>query len=103
LSAFRVAEATHPALAFSRRLMAIFGTVVDPSTGFDENVSDVCQFGNFCLRRRVAAQPVGDDLARHFGTRRQHALEKPLGRRLVAPLLQKNIEFGAVLIDCAPQ
>jgi len=41
LRAFRVAEARHrPAPAFTRRLMAIFGTVVHPCTGFDENMFD---------------------------------------------------------------
>jgi len=41
LRAIRIAEASHPALAFTRRLMAIFGAVVQPCTGFDENVFDV--------------------------------------------------------------
>jgi hypothetical protein len=55
------------------------------------------------VRRRVAPQLVGGDLVRHFGTRRQHAFERPLGRRLVATRLQQHIEFIAVLIDCSPQ
>ena len=60
LRAIRIAEATHPTLAVTRRLMAIFGTVVHPCTGFDEDVFDVCQFGDFGLRGRITAQLIGD-------------------------------------------
>jgi hypothetical protein len=49
-----------------------------------------------------SAQLVGHNLARHFGTGGEHALEKSLGRSLVATLLQQDI-FGTVLINCAPQ
>jgi len=36
-------------------------------------------------------------------TRGKHALEKPLRCCLVATLLQQDIEFGTVLINCLPQ
>ena len=79
LGAFRIAKTTHAALALSRRLMAVFSTLVDPGTGFDEDVLDVCQFGDLSFCRRIATQLVGHDLAWHFGTRGKHAFEKALG------------------------
>jgi hypothetical protein len=65
------------------------------------NQLDNAQFGDLGLRRRIATELVGHDLARRFGTRGQQALEKPLGGSLVATLLQQDIELGAVLIDCS--
>jgi hypothetical protein len=103
LGALRHLEAAHAALAFTRGLMAVFRTVVEPGTGFDEDVLDVCQFGDLSLCRRIATQLVGHDLAWHIGRRGKHALEKALGCSLIATLLQQDIEFGAVLIDCSPQ
>jgi len=79
LGAFRIAKTTHAALALSRRLMAVFSTLVDPGTGFDEDVLDVDQLGDLSLCCRIAAQLVGHDLARCLGTSGKHALEKPLG------------------------
>jgi hypothetical protein len=103
LRALRNPEAAHPALAFTRGLVAVFSMVIDPGTGFDEHMLDVRQLGDLRLRGWVAAQLVGDDLARHFRTSRQCALKKPLGCSLVATLLQQDIEFGAVLIGGSPQ
>ena len=103
LRAFRIAETTHAALAFTHVLMTIFGSVVHSSAGFDENVLHVFQLRELGLRRRVAAQLVSDDLARHLRTSRQYTFEEPFHRGLVAPLLQQNIKFGAMLINCPPQ
>jgi hypothetical protein len=83
--------------------MTVFGTVVHPGTGSDEDVFDVGQFGDRGLCRRVATELVSHDLARSFGTRGKHALEKSPGSRRVATLLQQDVEFGAVLIDCSSQ
>lgn len=83
-------------------LMSVFGAVVDSSTGFDEDVLKVCQFSNRSFRGRGAALLVGHDLARRVVTRGQHSLEKPLGCSRVATLLQQDIEFRAMLIDCSP-
>jgi len=69
LRALRIAEAAHASLAFSRRLVTVFGSVIDPRAGFDEDVPDVSQFGNFGFRRRIAAQLVGHDLARRVCSR----------------------------------
>lgn len=44
------------ALEFTRRLMAIFGRVVDPSPGIDEDVLDVDPTGDLSLCRQIAAQ-----------------------------------------------
>jgi hypothetical protein len=44
---------------------------------------------------------IGDDLARgRTGT--QHAPKEAFGRGLVAPFLQKDVEFGTMLIDRPP-
>jgi hypothetical protein len=83
--AFRDPEASHTALAFTRRLMAVFGPVVHASTDPDEDVFDFGQFRDLSLCRRVATQLVGHNLARHFGTKGEHTLEN----RLAATLLRR--------------
>jgi hypothetical protein len=83
--------------------MAVFSAVVNPGTGFDEDVLDVDQFWDLGLCRRIAAQLVGHDLARCLGASGKNALEKLLGCRLVPTFLQQDIELDAVLIDCSPQ
>jgi hypothetical protein len=103
LRALRIAETTHAALAFARGLMTIFGSVVHSGAGFDENVLHVFQFRDLGLRRRIAAQLVSDNLARHLRTSRQYTFEEPFRCGLVAPLLQQDIKFGAMLIDCPSQ
>lgn len=102
LGALGVAKSAQAPLTFTRRLMAIFGPVVHPGRSLDEHVFDVCQFGNPGLRGRITAQLVSDDLARHWA-RTKHALEESFGCGRVAPLLQQDIEFGAVLVDGSPQ
>jgi hypothetical protein len=103
LRAFRIAETTHASLAFTRGLMTIFGSVVHSSTGFHENVLHVFQLRDLGLRRRIAAQLISDDLARDLRISRQYTFEEPFRRGLVAPLLQQDIKFGAMLINCPPQ
>jgi hypothetical protein len=83
--------------------MVVFSTVVGPGTGFDEDVLDVDQLGDLGLCRRITVHLVAHDLARCLGTSGKHELEKPLGCCLIATLLQQEIEFDAVLIDCSPQ
>ena len=46
-------------------LVAVLGTVVHACSRFDENVLHMSELGNISLRRRIAAQLVGNDLARH--------------------------------------
>ena len=87
LRAFRIAEAPHASLAFAGWLMTVFGPVIDPRAGFNEDVPDVNQFRNLGFRRRIAAQLIGHDLARYLRARDKHALEKPLRCSLVAALL----------------
>jgi hypothetical protein len=103
LGAFRIAKATHAALAFTGRLMTVFGPVVQPSAGPDEDMLDVFEFGNLGLCCWIATRLIGHDLARCLGTGGQHALEKPLGCCLIATLLKQNIKLGVVLIDGSPQ
>jgi hypothetical protein len=54
------------------------------------------------LRGRITAQLVGDNLARRRA-RTKHAPEESFGCGRVAPLLQQDIEFGAVLVNGSPQ
>jgi len=65
LRAFRVMKAAHATLAFACRLVAVLCTVVQACSRFDENVLHMSERRNVSLRRRIAAQLVGDDLARH--------------------------------------
>ncbi|BFG79802.1 hypothetical protein PTKU46_78360 [Paraburkholderia terrae] len=65
LRATRVAKAAHLALAPARWLVAILGAVVHASSRFDEDVLYLSEFRNLSLRRRITAQLIGSDLARH--------------------------------------
>ena len=102
LRAFRVAKAAHPTLAFACWLVAVLRAVVQAGGRFDEHMLHAHQLRNFGLRGRITSQLIGDDLAR-LRVRAQHTLEEPLGCGLVAPLLQQDVEFGAVLVDRTPQ
>ena len=66
LCAFRVAKTAHASLAFACRLVAVLGSVVEASSRFHEHVLDVRQFRDLTFRRCVAAQLIGDDLARYW-------------------------------------
>jgi hypothetical protein len=61
----RLAKAAHLAFASAGWRVAVLGTVVHTCSRFDENVLHMCKLGNVSLRRRLAAQRVGNDLARH--------------------------------------
>ena len=102
LDAFRVAKAAHASLTFSRRLVAFLGSVVQSGCGFNEDVLHISKFWDLGFCRRIAAQLIGDDLARNRA-RTQHTLEETFGSGFVAPLLQQDIEFGAMLVDRTPQ
>ncbi|MDB5789507.1 MAG: hypothetical protein JWQ50_9422 [Caballeronia mineralivorans] len=58
-------EAAHLVFAPAGRLVAVLGTVVHACGRFDENVLHMSELGNVSLRRRIAAQLVGNDFARH--------------------------------------
>jgi hypothetical protein len=45
---------------------------------------------------------VGDDLSRHW-VHTQQVLEDAFGSSLVTPLLQQDVELGAIFVDRAPQ
>jgi hypothetical protein len=62
---------------------------------------DVIQFGDLRLRGRVAAKLVCDDLAWHRA-RKKHSPKEAFGGGLVAPLLQQDVELGAMFIKCTP-
>jgi hypothetical protein len=53
--------------------MTVFGSVIDLRAGLDEDVLDVSQFGHLGLRRRIATQLVGHNLARCLSTDRRRA------------------------------
>jgi hypothetical protein len=101
LSALGVAKPAKAPLTFTRRLMAIFGPIVHAGSSLDEHVFDICQLRDAGLRGRITAQLVGDNLARRRA-RTKHAPEESFGCGRVAPLLQQDIEFGAVLVNGSP-
>src|ERR1700692_3523194 len=102
LCAFRVAKAAHATLAFARWLVAVLCAVVQSRGRCDEHVLHVCKFRDLRFCRRIAAQLIGDDLAR-YRAQAQHTLEETFGRGFVAPLLYQDVEFGAMLVDRTPQ
>ncbi|KVV21053.1 hypothetical protein WK79_18630 [Burkholderia ubonensis] len=102
LRALRVAKASHAPLALPCGLMAVLCSVVDTGRSLDEHMLHVEQLRDIGFRHRIAAQLIGDDLAWHR-VRAQHTLEETFGGGLVAPLLQQDIEFDAMLVDCTPQ
>jgi hypothetical protein len=61
--AFRISKAAHATLTFARWLMAILSPVVEARRCFDEYVLYARQLRALCLCRRIAAQPIGNDLA----------------------------------------
>jgi hypothetical protein len=102
LCAFWIAKAAHATLALTCRLVAILCAVVQPSCRFDKHVLHVRKFRDLGFCRRIAMQLIGDDLAR-YRARTQHTLEEAFGSGFVAPLLQQDVEFGAMLVDRTPQ
>lgn len=96
--AIRIAVATHPVFAFTRRLVAIFGTVAHPCTGFNENVLDVCQFGDFAVGGRITAQPNGDDSVLRVETRSKQPRERALCSGLITTFLKQEFGLGAMLV-----
>jgi hypothetical protein len=95
LCAFSIAETTHATLAFTRRLMTVFAPVFHSGAGFNENVLHVCLFRELGLHRRIAVQPVSDDLARHF-TKKSHDLVAARYER-VATILTSTRRMGRCL------
>src|SRR4051794_31396365 len=81
LCAFRVAKAAHTPFAFAGRLVAVLCAVVQSGGRFDEHVLHVRKFGDLRLCRRIAAQLIGDDLAR-YRARRSTRLKKRLAAAL---------------------
>src|ERR1700744_5224797 len=75
LCAFSVTKATRATLAFASRLVAVFCAVVQSGSRFDEIVLYVRKFRDPGFCRRIAAQLIGDDLARHRAAA-QHMLEE---------------------------
>lgn len=73
-----------------------------PGCSFDEHVFHVRKFWDLAFCRRIAAQLISDDPARHRA-RTQHTFEEAFGSSFVAPLLQQDVEFGAMLVDRTPQ
>ncbi len=64
LRATRIAKAAHLAFAPAGRLVAVLGTVVHACSRFDEDVFYMSELGNVSLCCGIAAQLVGNDLAR---------------------------------------
>jgi hypothetical protein len=64
LYAFSIAKAAHATLAFARWLVAVLGAVVQSGGRFDEHVLHFCRLRDLRFCRRIAAQLIGDDLAR---------------------------------------
>jgi len=83
--------------------MLVLGAVVYAGAGLDEHMPDNRQLRDLGLGDQVAARLVFDDLAGILRASGEHALEEAFRGRLVAALLQKDVEFGAMLIEGAPQ
>lgn len=64
LRAVGQAKPSHPAFAFKRGLMAVFGAIVHACAGLDEHALGVCEFRDFRFRGGTVAQLVGDDFFR---------------------------------------
>lgn len=52
-------------LRFARRLVAVLSPVVQPGCSFDEHVFYVRELRDLGFCRRIAAQQISDDPARH--------------------------------------
>ncbi|MCY1539806.1 hypothetical protein D9M68_754100 [compost metagenome] len=81
--------------------MADRGPIVHAGGGLHEHVLDAGQLRDVGFRRRVAAQLIGDNLARRRAGA-QHAQEETFSGSLVAPLPQQDVGFGAMFVDRSP-
>ena len=72
--------------------MAVLGAVVHAGADLHEYVPDGRKLRDLGLGGRVAAQLGGDDLAGSHWASGEHALEETLCGRVVAALLQKDVE-----------
>lgn len=66
LRALQGVKAAHAPLPFAGRLVTVLCPIVQPGGGFNEHVFDVRQRRDLAFRRRIAAQLIGDDLARDW-------------------------------------
>jgi hypothetical protein len=82
--------------------MAILGPVVHPRRRFHEDMLDADKRRYLGFRGWIAAQLVGDDLARAIWISGQQALEEAFRGRGITAFLQQDIELCPMLIDSTP-
>lgn len=81
----RIAEATHATLPLTCGLVTVFGSVIQPSAGFDEDMFDVRQLGDLGFRGGIATQLAVTILRGTSG----HAARSRLKNRLAAALSRR--------------
>jgi hypothetical protein len=55
------------------------------------------------MRHTAALQAIGDDPPRLVLETRHQTLEEAIGGHSIAPILDQDVEYNTVLIDCAPE
>lgn len=58
---------------------------------------------NLAMRRIIAPHAAGDDPPRPVLEAGQQALEEALGRHGIPPVLDQDVEYDAMLVNCAPE
>jgi hypothetical protein len=91
-------EASHPPLAFSRRLMRVLSTIVQSPVAPVHGVRQ-----QFSARGAVAGEVIGHNDAWRIPQAPQQLPEKSSRCLLASSLLDEDIENAAILIDCTPQ
>jgi len=91
-------EPLQATLALTRRAMRVLTTVIEIAT-----LAMLFPWENLALGCAIAFELIGDDHARHVLQSFVKFFETLLGRLLVAPALDQDVEHVVVLIDGPPQ
>ncbi len=91
-------EALHGVLALPRRLVGVFGTIVEIAA-----LPVLHPRQHLPLGRAIARELVRDQHPRDVGAALEQLAEEFLGRRFVPAALDQDVEDVAVLIDSAPE
>ena len=91
-------ESSHPPLSLSRWLMRVLRAVIQISTLPMNNVRK-----HVPLRGTVASEFIGHNDPRFASSALKKLSKEALGRKPVSFGLNKNIDYGSVLIYCAPK
>ena len=88
----------HSSLALTRRLVGMFGAIIQQAT------LPVFHTGQHLpFRRFIALQPISHDHPGHVRKSPEELAEESLGGFFIPPTLHENVEDGAILVRRPPE